>query len=214
VRRRVKCWTASLLALVSLSMSHGGEPATLQQQPLPHHPIHSPTVTHPELVEVTETRKTDLGVSKTITRLSPMLVAPVIDGAKTPDRVPDEVALRTLFRTIALPAAPSTKEQARVDSKLARLGLDSYDVELLTQELRLYYTASTERKQRMANIRLTRRRLQSDDVDRSRRRGSGLIPACSRHLQQASKGAQPCRCPPVAGTRGPDKEADQNHATA
>jgi hypothetical protein len=152
MRRRVKLWSAGLLVLVS--MSRGGEPATLlQQQPLPHHPIHDPTWTHPELIEVTETRTTDFGVSKTIIRLSPMLVAPVIDGAKTPGRIPDEVAFRTLLGTIALPAAPSAKEQARVNSKLQLLGLDAHDQQVLTQELRLYYTASAERKQRMDSIR-------------------------------------------------------------
>jgi hypothetical protein len=82
-----------------------------------------------------------------------MLVSPVIDGAKTPELIPDDVALRTLLGTIALPAAPSLKEQARVNSKLQLLGLDAQDQQVLTQELRLYYTASAERKQRMASIR-------------------------------------------------------------
>jgi hypothetical protein len=125
----------------------------LLQQPLPHHPPHDPALIHPEMAVSTATRVNDWGVSKTTIRSSPHLVGPVIDGAETPERIPDDVALRVLLGTIALPAAPSAEELARVNAKLQRLGLDAQDLQLLTQELRLYYTASGERKQNMARIR-------------------------------------------------------------
>jgi hypothetical protein len=134
-------------------MLRGGEPAAALQQAVPHHPIHNPAMKHPEMIEKTETRTTDFGVATTITRASPMLVAPVIDGGKTPERIPDDVALRTLLATIALPAAPSVKEQERVDKKLAHMGFNTEDLQILRDELRLYHTLSSEQKVRVARIR-------------------------------------------------------------
>jgi hypothetical protein len=158
MRTRAKLFVASVLSIslvvvAFLSMSRGGEPVATQQQAVPHHPTHDPAMKHPEMIEKTETRTTDFGVSTTITRTSPMLVAPVIDGAKTPERIPDDVALRTLLETIALPAAPSPKEQVRVDRKLAHMGFNTEDLQVLREELRLYHVLSTEQKGRVARIR-------------------------------------------------------------
>lgn len=153
MRRRVKLWSVSLLVLVSLTMSRGGEPATLSQQTLPHHPPHDAALIHSEMATSTVTRTADWGISKTTIRSSPHLVAPVIDGAETPGLIPDDVALRIVFGTNALPASPSAKELARVNSKLARLGLDTQDLRVLTEELRVYHSVSAEQKERVANIR-------------------------------------------------------------
>src|SRR6185503_1797572 len=157
MRRRVRLFSASVLVFLSLSMTRGTQPTRQLQQPQPHHPAHGPSLIHPEMAASTTTRATDWGVLKTTLYSSPHLPAPVIDGSKTPQQIPDDVALRTLLGTMALPEAPSRKELARINPKFDRLELESQDLEILKQEMRLYHKVSTELKQRIDNIRQTSR---------------------------------------------------------
>ena len=58
---------------------------------------------------------------------------PLIDGAQTPEAIPDRLVLRVLFQTIAIPPSPSAAERDRLRVRIGRMNLDESDIETLTQ---------------------------------------------------------------------------------
>lgn len=65
----------------------------------------------------------------------PNKVEPIADGSKDPNSISDDVALRVLFTSLALPANPSPQESARLRTKIHRMNLSDDDTQLLIKEI-------------------------------------------------------------------------------
>jgi hypothetical protein len=58
-----------------------------------------------------------------------------VDGAETPERIPDELAYRHFILAIALPDSPSPEQRERRDVVLGRIGLSEEDYNAVLEAL-------------------------------------------------------------------------------
>jgi hypothetical protein len=63
-----------------------------------------------------------------------------IDGAKTPELIPDETAWRMVFLGIAEPEAATEEQKARAQAKIASIGLNKQDAEAFLYMLSQFQT--------------------------------------------------------------------------
>jgi hypothetical protein len=82
------------------------------------------------------------------------MVEPLADGAKNPELISDEVALRALLMTIATPTNnPTVSQAAALRAKVGRMKLDEADLTILAQGLGGFHGLATAQRARIAAAR-------------------------------------------------------------
>jgi len=153
MRGKMKLLGAGLFGFLLLPTTRGQDTEPGQEPVRPPRIGHEMAGPHPDMTTSTTIQRSGEIVTHTTMRQSNRLVAPVIDGAETPELISDEAALRLLFTAIAIPPNPAPEVAARSDRRIRAIGLDAADQEILRQEMRLYHTLSTRQLQRIASVR-------------------------------------------------------------
>ena len=77
-----------------------------------------------------------------------------VDGSKTPDLIPDRVALRLVLLSFTVSDSPTPLEMKKQDSSLRRIGLSDADKSLLRQQLTAFAAAHARWNDKLVAARL------------------------------------------------------------
>jgi hypothetical protein len=76
----------------------------------------------------------------------------LIDGAKTPDLISDQTAVKIFFLSITEPADATPEQFARLNVKISRIGLDPTDRDILIAAVQQFHQRFTALKIRSDNL--------------------------------------------------------------
>jgi len=122
-----------------------------------------------------------------ITTQTQIVVPPgTIDGAKTPDQIPDVVAYRLFFVSVAVPPSATADKQERQRTYLARIGLGDPDLAALIAKLTDFYAQYADfRKRENDAADQTRAKGMPVDVRASVVRRDALVQSIRNELKSA-----------------------------